>query len=211
MAYNLTVGSSDYIERLSTPVALEPLSMACWFNKDEVTTTQVLLTVGDSGGTSRWQLQASGATAGDPLGAFSVTSSGTSAGASTNGILAGTWHHGAAVFATTASRTVYLDGTAVGNSSIRAVTGANNIGIGMGYLAAARTGFFGGKIAEVALWNIALVADDVTQLRKGFSPRLVRPEGLVFYAPLIRDLVDLRGAPLTASGTTVADHPRIIG
>jgi hypothetical protein len=48
-------------------------------------------------------------------------------------------------------------------------------------------------------------------LSQGASPALVRPDNLAFYAPLIRDLQDLRGglAITNNNGATVVDHPRI--
>jgi len=67
-----------------------------------------------------------------------------------------------------------------------------------------------GQMAEAAIYNVTLSASDAAALATGASPRLVRPDGLVMYAPLVRELIDLRGtATLTNNSTTVTDHPRV--
>lgn len=70
---------------------------------------------------------------------------------------------------------------------------------------------FNGYVAECALWNTALTDAEIESLAKGFSPRRIRPQSLVFYAPLLRNLQDLRqGLALTAvNSPTVASHPRV--
>ena len=68
-----------------------------------------------------------------------------------------------------------------------------------------------GRIAEVGLWNAALTASEIASLADGMTCDKVRPQSLVFYAPLIRDLQDLRGGlSITNNNTaTVANHPRV--
>jgi hypothetical protein len=66
-------------------------------------------------------------------------------------------------------------------------------------------------IAEVGIWNAALTAAEVASLAKGMTCDKVRPQSLVFYAPLVRDLQDVRGGlTITNNNTaTVAVHPRV--
>jgi hypothetical protein len=68
------------------------------------------------------------------------------------------------------------------------------------------------QLAEVAIWqNAVLSAAEITALHTGFTPDQLRPQSLSFYAPLVRNLSDLRnGTALTNNGATVATHPRII-
>ncbi len=67
-----------------------------------------------------------------------------------------------------------------------------------------------GRIAEVGFWSVTLTQDEITALAKGASPLSIRPQSLFFYAPLVRDAIELRnGSTLTVSGATVAEHPRI--
>ena len=68
-----------------------------------------------------------------------------------------------------------------------------------------------GLIAEVGIWNAALTAEEVASLAKGMTCYKVRPQSLVFYAPLVRDLTDQKGGLTITNngGATVANHPRI--
>ncbi len=68
-----------------------------------------------------------------------------------------------------------------------------------------------GRIAEVGIWNAALTAEEIASLAKGMTCDKVRPQNLVFYAPLVRDLVDQKGGLTITNnnGATVADHPRV--
>jgi hypothetical protein len=65
------------------------------------------------------------------------------------------------------------------------------------------------RMAEVAIYNTTLSADEVASLADGMTPDKVSPQGLVLYAPLVRDLIDLKGNTLTNNSTTVVDHPRV--
>lgn len=68
-----------------------------------------------------------------------------------------------------------------------------------------------GDIAELAVWNRRLTADEHAMLGAKLLSPLFIPSGLLFYLPMIRDIKDLRSATaLTVNGTTVSDHPRII-
>ena len=68
-----------------------------------------------------------------------------------------------------------------------------------------------GCLAEVGIWNAALTAAEIASLAKGMTCDKVRPQSLVFYAPLVRDLIDTKGGlTITNNNTaTVATHPRV--
>jgi hypothetical protein len=53
---------------------------------------------------------------------------------------------------------------------------------------------------------------EITALARGFTADQIRPQSLSFYAPLVRDLQDVRGglAITNNNGATAATHPRII-
>ena len=65
--------------------------------------------------------------------------------------------------------------------------------------------------AEVGIYNAALTAAEVAALAKGMTCDKVRPQSLVFYAPLVRDLIDAKGGLTITNnnGATVANHPRV--
>jgi hypothetical protein len=70
---------------------------------------------------------------------------------------------------------------------------------------------FGGTIAEIGIWSATLTAAEVASLAKGMTCDKIRPQNLVFYAPLVRDLQDVRGglAITNNNAATVATHPRV--
>ena len=60
------------------------------------------------------------------------------------------------------------------------------------------------------MWQATLTAEEVASLAKGMTCDKIRPQSLVYYTPLIRDIQDLaRGMTLTDTSTTVAAHPRV--
>jgi len=68
---------------------------------------------------------------------------------------------------------------------------------------------FNGLISEVGVWDAVLTASEIASLGKRMKPSRVRPQNLKFYAPSIREAIDLRGLTGTVTGTTVANQPRI--
>jgi hypothetical protein len=107
-----------------------------------------------------------------------------------------------------------LNATAATNATtIADATGTafTSMAIGRRHVVGTTPNYFNGQIAEVGIWTAALTASDILSLSQGASPSLVRSDSLAFYAPLIRDLNDLRGglAITNNNGATVVDHPRI--
>lgn len=123
----------------------------------------------------------------------------------------GTWYSLCAVNDGSGNWTLYRDGTSVGTGSpgnCNSTTGQTCIGR---RTYAGLNENFNGDIADIAIWNVALVAAEIDALSDGFSPTLVRPASLQLNVPLIRDVVDLRGnASFSITGTSVATHPRVI-
>jgi hypothetical protein len=67
-----------------------------------------------------------------------------------------------------------------------------------------------GDFAELGMWQATLTAEEVASLAKGMTCDKIRPQSLVYYTPLIRDIQDLaRGMTLTNTNSTVATHPRV--
>jgi hypothetical protein len=121
---------------------------------------------------------------------------------------ANTYFHAAAKYPSNSSRTAYLNGNAgTENTNSGSAMVVDRFAIG-GYV----TAFLNGRCAEVAAWNVALTDAEIASLSKGFKPTRIRPQSLVFYAPLIRNLQDTRGgqAITNNNAATVAAHPRVI-
>lgn len=209
-------GSSEYLERDSAPATATPLTIACWFYQDDVAiaTNRALLGIFDRSVTNQWfvlktQMDAS---YNKFVHAETRSSSGWDRATATAQFSGNTWHHAAAVFTSPTSRTVYLDG---GNSATNTTSATPS---GLDRISVARLGdsspgnYFSGRIAEVAIWNVALTDAEVAILAADYSPLFVRPQNLVAYWSLIRDEDQDRvgGYDLTAFNTpSIAAHPAV--
>jgi hypothetical protein len=122
----------------------------------------------------------------------------------------------AGVFSATNSRIAYWNATAgaTNTTNITGLTAFNRIAVGCTFSGVNNSGIgslFPGDIAEVGIWNAALTAAEIASLAKGMTCDKIRPQNLVFYAPLVRDLIDQkRGLTITNNnGTIVSNHPRV--
>jgi hypothetical protein len=215
MAYDFN-GTSQYLNTASSPITNGPLTMACLFRLDAAVGTISLVTLNDANGQERFSLSSNPSVNRAVQFAF-VTSGGSILGLSENtpSASANTWHHAVATVSGTGSGTVfttYFNGQA-GTSATDTLSPVGNIdSIIVGARYGASVGLFlDGQIAEVGIWNAALTAAEVASLAKGMTCDKVRGQSLVFYAPLIRSLQDLRGGlSITNNNTaTVANHPRV--
>ena len=208
MAYDFTAASSQYLSMTSSPVSGPPLTMACWFNADQVTTSDYLVSV-TSSLNEYFALAIFGANAGDPVGAFDFRS-GPFFAYTTTGYTAGQWTHAAGVWSSLSSRTAYINGGSSGtNTSSQTAITLTRAQIAAN--AAVATNRMNGLIAEVGIWNAALTAAEVASLAKGMTPDKIRPQSLVFYAPLVRDINDQKGGLTVTNNNaaTVANHTRV--
>ena len=177
MARDFT-GTADYLELGSAPVTAMPLSMACWFNADNQTTSTVPLSICTGGGVGRFQLTVAGAVAGDPLQATAFGDAGGNNSAVTStGYTAGVWTHGLAIFTSQTSRRIYINGgsSAQATTSITAPAAVDRVVVGARYSTIVGA-LFPGLIAEAAIWNIAFTGAEASLLAAGVSPMHVRPE-----------------------------------
>ena len=210
MAFTLN-GSTQYLSA-SAPANGSPMTIAAWCNP-RIVQSGVPVSVGVGSGSHRNQLQVVNGGVGvlavqlaavGGLGTFTQPTTDTSA--------SGKWLHGAAVFTSATSRTPYLNGAAgtTNTADVGTQNTFNATTIGARWSTTLGL-YFDGDIAEVGVWNVALTAAEIASLAKGFTCDRVRPQSLVFYAPLIRDLVDVRGGlAITNNNTaTVANHPRV--
>ena len=208
MAYDFTAASSQYLSMTSSPVSGPPLTMACWFNADQVTTSDYLVTV-SSATNQYFGLVILGAIAGDPVGAFDFNV-GLIGASTTAGYTAGTWTHAAGVWSSLSNRTAYING---GNSATNTNTQTSFTltRSQIAALAGVSLNRMNGLIAEVGIWNAALTDAEIASLAKGMTCDKIRPQSLVFYAPLVRELIDQKGGLTITNNNaaTVADHPRV--
>lgn len=201
-----------------------PLTFAAWFKPSYSPFGCVLsaCTTFSSAGYGRFQMFYSGTLAiSNRL--IAATSSDTTGGENAytaNQCNVGAWNHGAAVFASETSRTPYLNGTAGTNGTVSVVvTNSPNVIVGVRWQGTTAgfgtSGWFDGDIADAAIWNVALTAAEIASLAAGASPLTIRPQSLVFYAPMTGESttteVNLIGPALSLSNSPAraTSHPRI--
>lgn len=211
MAYSFN-GSTQYLNTASAPVSTYPMTLACWFYPNNTTADHTLVSINGTSTLSYFQLQAAGSVAGDPVRAVNFDGSAfVSIAASTSGFSSSTWTHAAGVFSANNSRTVYLNGGSNATDTT-VVNPPSIVRLSIGVISwNTPVNYANGRIAEVGVWNVALTAEEVASLAKGMSCDKIRPQSLVFYAPLVRDLIDVKGGlTITNNNTaTVAAHPRV--
>ena len=214
--------STEYLQVESAVATSYPFGMVSWFNTDSDSQAQVIVWVGDKdAGNDYCALQANGNIAGDPVVAFSygttIERAVTSTTYSTN-----VWQHAAAIWLSASERHVYLNGGGKGSNTnaINAIVGYDRTALG-GARDNTPGAYMSGHIAEAAVWDLtSWGANDaeretafelaIASMAKGYAPSFF-PLGLLGYWPLVRGLNDyVGGFNMTANGTAVSSHPRII-
>lgn len=217
MAYSFN-GNNQLLSTTSTPIAngTGNVTLAAWFYANSLTTNMVLLAIDNVLATGRYILAIRGASAGDPVSAEYGRNDVVYFAATITGATTGVWMHAAATFTGSTSRSAYINGSSKGtNTQAVSFSGSPTL-IRIGSLAYnAPTGIqapFNGLIAESAIWDTNLTDTEIASLAAGFTPDKIRPQSLQFYAPLVRNIVDVRGNRSIANnnGATVAQHPRVI-
>ena len=222
MAYDFTAASSQYASISDTSVLdiTSAITLCAWIkssgtygtggkgviSKYETTTNQRSYALGlNSSGNVQIQ----------------VSNNGTGARAEWSSSVVGTnWRHIAASYNTTGRIVaIYLDGQVQSRSnnggtlptSIFSGTAPLWIGLNATTSTSPNNFFFDGQIAEAAMYNTELTAAEIASLAKGMTPDKIRPQSLVFYAPLVRDLIDQKGGLTITNnnGATVANQPRV--
>jgi hypothetical protein len=211
MAYDFTTANSQFLTTGSTPITSEPLTIAVWFNRKNTSAQHAIVGVdrGTQAGNGFHAIVCPPTTS--TINA--VSNDGTaSAALSTATYTLNTWNHGCGVFSSSNNRSIYLNGfqdnTSITNRNVRLLS---NISIGARYAGGIIGATASCLIAEVGIWNIALTAAEIASLAKGMTCDKIRPQSLVFYAPLVRDLIDAKGGRTITNnnGATVANHPRV--
>jgi hypothetical protein len=190
----------------SAPVTAAPLTVASVSKFSSLTTESRLIEISNSS-TEWFTLRLSGQISGDPVRFSTRTNALGSANVDTTAAYSNSaWNYCVGVTSGASSRTVYLNaGSNATNTLSRTPPNIDRM-----RLVRPDTGAGTLVSAELAIWNVVLTIDEIRSLDKGFKPCRVRPQSLVFYAPLVREIIDLRdGIPLTNNGTTPVDHPRV--
>ncbi len=154
--------TSNYVVS-SAPVTAAPLTFTAWFRVNDVTSSYEVLSLAQAAAdTHYFALEARGSDANDPV-AATARGGGSPALGNSNGLLANTWTHGAAVFLSATSRTGYRNGVP-GTPNTTSITPSTINKTGIGYLAKATpAAYLNGAIADARIYNRALSDEEVRQ------------------------------------------------
>lgn len=199
MAYSL--GTNKHLTTASTPVVSAPITIAAWFNQPASSDGNIFGILEPVNGHGFYIYTATDG----KLYGYIKDSSGTTVWGTTANYSGNTWNHACAVFTNTTARTIYLNGGSSATNTVNR-TGATATRFQIGSTASSVN-----LVGECGAWNTDLTAAEIASLAKGMTCDKVRPQNLVFYAPLVRDLIDAKGGlTITNNNTaTVAVHPRV--
>ena len=211
-------GSSQYLDRTSSPIGTYPCTISVWFKVGSLANNHSLVYLGSTADARRMLLYVEGSAAGNHIRLSTVPNGGGSGTdiISTATVSAGTWINVVGVWTSATSRALYVNGVADGTSAVSVtVSSLGRYAIGARGSPAPTYGVYhDGYIGEVGIWNTALSAADAAELAVGENPRKVRPSTeLVSYVPLwdpLSPVVDLVGGTFTVNGATFSnDHPPV--
>ena len=208
MAYNFVRTSSQYLSAASAPVTSPPFTFSCLFYIRDLSAARILMALDNASGTNFFAIFIGGSTTNLRLNAN--TSVANVINASTDFNL-NEWNHGCGVFTSATSRELFLNGVSVGTSTVSAAPSVSLLKIGTRTTGGVVGNFMQDDLAETGIWNAALTQPEIASLSKGATCNLVRPQSLVFYAPLIRNLQDIKGGLTLTNNNpaTVANLPRV--
>ena len=221
MAYGFVKASSQHliVADNSALDVTNSISVVCWAKRStDLTTEQHFITKYQSSGlkiNQRSYLLGVSPTSGNLF--FVLSSNGAGSGVTRRDSSTATsnaWQHYCGTFSPNDYPYVYLNGSVSNSSpqgSLNTAIHSGTADLAIGGSSNGLGGYVTGDIAEVGIWNAALTAAEIASLAKGMTCDKIRPQNLVFYAPLVRDLTDQKGglAITNNNSATVANHPRI--
>lgn len=198
------------MRNLTALLSAPPFTYSCWFYPTTNAQFHNLMAFGvDGSNNNRFTMNATDSASGQHLRAQTRDSSNALADTTTT-YNVNAWNHAMAVFTSASSRHSILNGggktteaSTISPTGMNAFYVANNMGLGAQ---------LGGRIAECAIWTVALTDAENLILANGFSPLLVRPQSLFDYWPVLGNgstEIGVKGTVLTPSGTVKAEHCRV--
>lgn len=212
-------GTTQYAYKDSTfSLTAAPLTFSFWAKIATAADAGTVLCITDSVHDNDW-FRANVNSAGTV--GIDVNGSAFSGISTTATVTTGAWFHVVGVFASTTSRSIYLNGGNKRTDTTLAIPTALNLNrTALGVLARASiTGYFKGQVSDVAIYNVALSDAEVSQLAtpiKGM-PLFIQSAALKVYLPCndVSDgsvpttIIDLSGNGDTLN--TVVNSPTIQG
>lgn len=153
-----TCSSSQYFQLPdgTVPATTVPLTLGCWFNPNATNVTYCLMSLVSGGGYDGYMLQADG---GSLYGGVFVLARvpGTSVATSGGAFAARRWQHALGVFASSSSRTAYLNGSpGATNTDAGSAPTADRFSLGIDGLGGTYGNPLAGLLADCCVWSRAL-------------------------------------------------------
>lgn len=203
---------SEYVYTNTQPLTVKPVTISAWFKSTTIAGDGVICAISNNSD-EYFMIQARGSQAGDPVAALEYATGWE--WASSDGFTADTWHHATGTFVSAIERSAFLDGTGK-NIDI------DSMDVNFSLLSKiivgsykSSTGFFDGKIAEVAVWSTELTDAQILRIGSGTLPSEVESGSLVAYWKLRGNYLDSSGNNNTLSvgnGTPsfdISDNPDV--
>lgn len=200
-------GATTYLRTAATftpPTAA--YSWALWFytatNAAFSPDTFFFALTNSTGTANRYDVNFTWSNASVPVSARHRNADGTYAVASYGGVATNAWHHLGAVFNGTTLK-LYLDGVLIDSVAASAPSGV----LGDPELTVCAyndvSGFDDAKIAELAIWSVALTATEMLSVAQGTYADAVQNGSIISYSRLNTGSLTSIGNALTNNGTTV--------
>ena len=207
-------GASQYLSYAGAFITATPLSISVWFYPDDDGSFHPLVGISNSGNINDYFALLIGS--GQNVWALIDDGAGQAGSTTATTLTNNSWNHCMAVFATTTSRSSWLNGLNKDTDATdRTPAGIDQTEIAT-ILRSNPIGYASGRIAEIGLWNADLSDAEVAILATGISPLAVRPQSLVAYWPLMGNLspepdwLENKYSMTLVNGPTKADHPPVM-
>jgi hypothetical protein len=203
------------LEKTGLTLANYPITLNCWFRTGTTLQSKQFVTVS----TASNNYMRIGINASNQVVATAANTTARSATAGT--FTTNTWTMATGVFTSNTSRTAYKDAVSGSANTATATTSSPTV-----FTVGGNNGSpncYDATLAEVAMWDVALTAAEITSLYRGVLSTKIRPQNLLVYMPLVRcptgtagtnNHINLVGTAISDSASsdtnpTVADHVRI--
>lgn len=208
MSYDFN-GSNQYLNCSTAPISSIPATIAAWVYP-HTTTLETIVSIENASSpingigllivnSKAWAMSQSVSN----VQAVSVTT-----------ITANNWWHLCATWESNTLRSIYVNGLPEASDTQSTVVNFSSPRFRIGQRSNLSDDQpLDGVVSNVGVWQAVLTANEIASLAKGMPCDKIRPQSLVFYAPLVRDLIDAKGGLTITNNNsaTVADHPRIYG
>jgi hypothetical protein len=189
MALTFARASSKYLTNSSTAVlTAPPITVALWYYPTNNTNDQELFSITDNSADARDAIRLScNMSLTDPMQMVLrhvAAENDLTSGSITPTI--NTWNHCAGTIDGSLTQRVYLNGTKTGVdiTGVSGVTGLSRTNIAAYIATTTIINPVDGRIAEVAVWNVALTANEILALALGLRAYMVRPLSIAGYWPM---------------------------